>query len=433
MSQILDRRIAPGIHSFGHLALPRPSLITLENGIPLSILDSGEMDVNRLTISINGGEAEEPVPSLAKLTASLPVEGCDGLSGDKIAEMLEFNGAWVKALAHTHQRSLTIYSLNSTAKKVIPLIGRVLSAPTFPQNEVDNIVGQTAERLRVEQEKVSNQASRAMHRILYGESCPLARESSPEKVASITREDIYSFYYTGFNPSRINAYLSGKITPDILAHVKETLLSLPILGPGYDETPLTFTPSAQHRVHVENPEAVQSAVKLSIPSIGRNHPDYVPLRIAVIALGGYFGSRLMLNIREEKGLTYGIMAALVGYQESSFISISTQTDNRYVETVIAEVIAEIEHMKDPSSYTAEEINRLSRHILSGLASSLDTPFTAMDIWELQLFAKTRPDYFDQQQQVARSLSGELLADIARRYFDTSNLYIATAGKNIGIK
>lgn len=430
MSQIPDRTIAPEIHSFGQLTLPQPSLVTLENGIPLSILDSGEMDVNRLTIAINGGEAEEPIPSLAKLAASLPVEGCTGLSGDKIAEKLEFNGAWVKALAHTHQRSLTIYSLNSAATNIIPLIGQILSAPTFPQNEVNNIVGQTVERLRVEQEKVSNQASRAMKRILYGESCPLAREITPEKISSITREYISSFYYNGFNPSRINAYLSGKITPPILSLVKDTLLALPVLGPGYDETPLKFTPSSQHRVHVESPEAVQSAVKLSIPSVGRNHPDYVPLRIAVIALGGYFGSRLMLNIREEKGLTYGIMAALVGYQESSFISISTQTDNRYVETVISEVIAEIERMKDPASYTAEEINRLSRHVLSGLASSLDTPFTAMDIWELRLFAKTRPDYFDRQQNVARSLSGEFLADIARRYFNTSDIYIVTAGKNI---
>lgn len=432
MSQILDRTIAPEVHSFGHLALPRPSLITLENGIPLSILDSGEMDANRLTVSINGGEAEETIPSLAKLTSSFPIEGCDGLSGDKIAELLEFNGAWVKSLAHTHQRSLTIYSLNSTAKNIIPLIGRVLSTPTFPQNEVDSIVTQAAERLRVEQEKVSNQASKAMKRILYGESCPLARENAPEVVGAITREDIHSFYCHGLNPSRINAYLSGKITPDILSMAREMLLSLPVLGPGYDETPLKFSPSEQRRVHVECPEAVQSAVKLSIPSIGRNHPDYVPLRIAVIALGGYFGSRLMLNIREEKGLTYGIMAALIGYPESSFISISTQTDNSYVETIITEVIAEIERMKDPSSYTAEEINRLSRHVLSGLASSLDTPFTAMDIWELQLFAKTRPDYFDQQQNVARSLSSELLADISRRYFDTSNIYIATAGKNIGI-
>ncbi len=151
--------------------------------------------------------------------------------------------------------------------------------------------------------------------------------------------------------------------------------------------------------------------------------------MAVIALGGYFGSRLMLNIREEKGLTYGITASPLGYKHSGFISVSSQTDPSTVDMLIEETVKEIERMKNPASYTPDEVTRLSRFMLSELAGVLDTPFSRMDFLQTRITANTPAGYFAMQEQTARNLSPERLAEMAEKYFNTECLFIATAGKS----
>lgn len=427
MTQTPDRKKAPEIHSIGKLSLPYISEETLPNGVRLSVLNSGDMEVNRLTVALPGGEAEEPSPLLANLTNYLITEGCKDMTGAGIAEKLEFNGAWIKPLVHTHYRSLSLYSLNSTASTVIPMFGNILTSPSFPQDAFENIAGQAVERIRIDREKVSVLAGDELRGLAYGQDSPIARYATPESVAGISRCAIKDFYYRNLNSAGIHAFLAGKISEETAACVRDMLMAFPE-GKEFERTPLGLSPSATLRRHVEKTGALQSAVKMAIPSIGRTHPDYVALRIAVIALGGYFGSRLMANIREEKGLTYGINSSLLGFPEKSYINVSTQTANENVDIVIHEVIAEMERMKDPASYTGKEIDRLSRHVISGLASSLDTPFSVMDFRGVELFADTPADYFYRQQEVASAITPQLLAETAGKYFDTSRMYVVSAGK-----
>lgn len=135
----------------------------------------------------------------------------------------------------------------------------------------------------------------------------------------------------------------------------------------------------------------------------------------------------MLNIREDKGLTYGISAVLLGYSEKSFITVTTQTDGSTKDEVIDLICSEIEKMKDPASYSDDEIKRLSRFLLSNLATILDTPFSRMDYLQTHIFADTPDDYFEQQERWARRLTPEKLSEMARRYFDLSKMIVVTAG------
>ena len=135
----------------------------------------------------------------------------------------------------------------------------------------------------------------------------------------------------------------------------------------------------------------------------------------------------MLNIREDKGLTYGISASLFGYTDRSFITVSTQTDGSTKDEVIRLICDEIEKMKDESSYNDDEIRRLSKFILSNLATTLDTPFSRMDYTQTHIYADTPEDYFEQQESLARRLTPEILAGMARRYFDLSKMTVVTAG------
>lgn len=174
------------------------------------------------------------------------------------------------------------------------------------------------------------------------------------------------------------------------------------------------------------PEALQSAVCISIPTIGRSDPDYIDLRLAMMALGGYFGSRLMTNIREEKGLTYGISGALLGYREGGVASIDSQTDPRNVKQLVSETIKELELLRTVAM-TDGELSAVKRYAMSALAASLDSPFSIMDIYLTRYTSGTPDDYFKLQQKAITDLTAERIMEVANRHLDPDSVKISIAG------
>lgn len=424
----LDRSVAPGIFPMGRLCMPSVSTVKLDNGVSLNVLDRGEDEVNRLTVVIDGGLAESPVAGLPDLAALARLDGTTRFSGDEIAETLDFNGSWARCAASVHHQSLTFHSLNSRMDRVMPVMLQLASQPVFPCHATEVAREKAARRLENDMQKVTWHAARALDSIVMGKDCAVAREVTPDSLRAMTPDMLREWHSATFSPERVNLYLAGRITPRIEDMVARAFGELSPGGDCVARVSLEFHPDMDCRtVKVDRPGSLQTAVKCAIPAIGRSHPDYVSLRLAVMALGGYFGSRLMLNIREDKGYTYGISAALVGYTEGSFITIDTECDNGYTQAVLDEIHAEIRRMHDPSTYTEMELERLRSYLTTSLAAQLDSPFAAMDYYVVCRTADTQPGYFDAQQDALAAMTPELLADIARRYIDPDNLFTALAG------
>ena len=428
MEEIIDRTIAPDIHDMGSLSLPEAESVVLHNGLTMHYLSGGNAEVSRIKLLMPGGIAESPRPKLPEIANALLLEGTASHSGEELSDIIEHNGAWTGVDTSTHHSALSMYCLNDTYSTLLPLVREIVMSPAFDPEVTSHIVRNEAARLEVEQRKVLYRAGCAMKDLVYGAEHPLSAVSSPDDLLELTPDMIASAHSRRLDPSGMHVYLSGLLSDRMIAETADMFSSIPPHEP-YPLPPLKFPDhSSGERVHVDMPESLQSGVRMMIPAIGRNHPDYVPLRIATIALGGYFGSRLMLDIREEKGLTYGITASLLGYRHSGFISISSQTDPSTVDLLINETVAEIERMKDPGSYTEDEVNRISRFVLSELAGVLDTPFTRMDFLQTRVTASTPEGYFAMQDSAARSLTPDVLAAMAQKYFDIDKLFIATAGK-----
>lgn len=424
----MDRTTAPKVYNFGPLTLSPASSHTLANGIRIHIESGSEIEVSRLTVALPAGEAESPRPGLAACAAMVLIEGTKRMNGEEIANTLEYNGAWVNTAVSTHYSTVTLSSLNDKFADLLPIVAEMILAPVFPAEAVANILQRQAARLDIEHEKVSFLADKAIRPIAYGNGNPLSRTENPDEIRSFTPEELSDFHYSRLDPKEIHVFFSGNITEAMIQAVDKVFVRFPAHTP-VPVAPLNFptTVPEQRRVDIAIDHAKQSAIKLMIPAAGRESEDFVPLRATVTALGGYFGSRLMLNIREDKGLTYGISAVLLGYSQRSFITVTTQTDGSTKEEVIKLIFEEMEKMKNPASYTEDEVKRLSRFLLSNLATILDTPFSRMDYTQTHIFAYTPDDYFEQQERLARNLTPETLAEMARKYFDTSAAIIATAG------
>ncbi len=424
---MLDRTVIPEVKEFGLLSAPVPEYITLSNGIRLAILDQGEQEVNRLTISWSGGTADVDSPAALIVAAELIKEGCKSLTGEEIAEALDFNGAWLRISPSHHFTVLTLHSLNSRFKNVLPIIGEIISSPAFPQEEFEIIKEKVARSRELEAKKVTFHASEADRRLVFGENHPMSRTTTPDDIRRVTIDDINRVYKQVFRSYPPVTFIAGRITDEIRHDTISVLESLTFDNNNDRHiTTVPLSPSTVRSMIIDRPESLQTAVKLSIPAISRSDADYNDLRLATMALGGYFGSRLMSNIREDKGYTYGISAGLLGYPEGGVITIDSQCDNTYTNLLIDETINEINRLKsDPMD--SDELSHVRRYAMTSLAATLDSPFSIMDYYiNLRHYAMPA-DYFMKQQTAIRELSADTIMKMARKYYNLDNLYTSVAG------
>lgn len=422
----LDRSIPPAIKPFGDLSIVPPRVLTLDNGIKLTVVDQGEQEVNRLTVSWEGGADDVDTFSTLKLATDMMREGTAARSGAGISETLDYNGSWLKCGYNSHYTSLVVHSLNSRVKDVFPLMTEIISDPVFPVREFEVLRDKMASQKQVEMERVTYYARRDSRRLIYGEKHPASVEETPNVIRAISRDEVVDMHHRLTSHSTCELFLAGRITPQIEDWVNLTFGTLCNNSQGVAMRVVPIEPSETRRVVTTRQGALQSAVVMSIPTILRSHPDYIELRLAVMALGGYFGSRLMTNIREDKGYTYGISASLMGSREGSAISISSQCDNRYVNSLIDEVRNEIIKLSsEPMS--DEELLRMRQFAMTSLAAILDSPFSIMDYYENMRVVPTPPDYFERQLKAINALTPQRIAALAEKYMLLDELRVAIAG------
>lgn len=429
-----DRKKAPALSGFPPLSLPEFEEILLPNGIRLLTLHSGEEKVSRMTLLWNVGVADVGPQGAFGLMANLLTEGCDGLSGNEVTDILESNGAWFKTSPTRHSTVITLHSLNHAAPVVFPLLGKIVSSPIFPGDALESLKKKNAAEKQLSLLKPSYQATLLARHALYGTGHPAGHAVTPEEILSVNREVIANLHRYTLMANKPTIFLSGHLTDDLLAIAKDTVGSIP-----FDETEIGRMtrnvipppPFAARKVaRKEMSDSLQTGIRIQIPTIPRDHPDYESLRFATIALGGYFGSRLMANIREEKGYTYGISASLVPSPERPDVVISCECDNRYTEDVVKEIWQEINRLA-AEEMTAAELETIRNIMISNLAGILDSPFSISSFRESTESAGLPADTYSKQFSRALSISAKEIKEAAAKYLADTPAVTALAGGKPG--
>lgn len=430
MSATPDRSKAPATHIPSDIKLPAMRELTLDNGMKVSALDHPDTEISRLTVITEGGMAEAGNPAIALLDSQLRQEGTTTTDGLTLADHFDFNGAWTACSSGNHHRSFTVYHLESKRQMILPQVIDILTDPSFPADRLakwrERMIAQTA----IEQQTVGYQASALSREITIGAGHPLAQNPDPDRIAAIDRDTLLDFHRRNLHPRHIRLFIAGRLTPSLEHQLNRSFGS--ITPPQGMEEPssciVPFNIGSGKRGFRTVDGALQSAVCVTLRGIDRNHPDYLPLRMTVNALGGYFGSRLSANIRERLGLTYGIHASLLGYAEGGMISIATECDNAYRDRVVDEIASEMTRLATAPP-DADEMERIRMTELSSLLDIMETPFTVSDFYQSMHINGISPDYFDQRLMTASTMSPEIIADMASKYLRPDLMNVAIAGKN----
>lgn len=420
---MLDRSTPPPVHMMGDISLPLPDCVTLSNGIRLHTIKGGSQEVVQLSVTWQGGCLEAPHPMVATLMAALMSQGTVTHSGAEISELLDFHGAMLRISAGQHVMSLQLTALNSMLSDVMPVVREVICEPSFPQAAFDALHEIEVNNFLLSQSKVPVLCTQALARLIKGPTHPESVVPTLEQVRAISIGQVKDFYKRLVTSEGCEAYLGGNFSAAIYSEVLNMLESLPVRGEAMKKHIVPYSPGQPATVLVEKPGAVQAAIEIGLPSIPRFHPDYIPLRLSVMALGGYFGSRLMKNIREDKGYTYGIAAYLLGNQEGSYISVMAQTDAAYIDAVIEEVGREMERLaREP--LPSDEMMRLRQYASSTLLEILDSPFAIIDHYKVIESVGLPEGYFDNQVHWVRTISPDVIMEMARKYIIPSQMRIA---------
>ena len=426
----MDRTIQPEIQPLKNFHIQTPVRTTLPNGIPLTVINAGEQEVVRMDVLFSGGRWQQSQKLQALFTNRMLREGTTKYTAATIAEKLDYYGSWLELSSSSEYAYITVYSLNKYLAKTLEVVESMIKEPLFPQKELQTILDTNIQQYLVNTSKVDFLAHRSLLKSLYGEQHPCGKIVMEEDYHTITPEVLREFYERYYHSGNCSIFLSGKVTDDIISRVTD-IFGIPFGQYQLQMPKLSFPFAAipEKRIFTEREDAMQSAVKMGCTTITREHPDYPKLRVLMTLFGGYFGSRLMSNIREDKGYTYGISTGVVFYPDSGLLIVSTETDNEYVEPLIQEVYHEIDRLhQDPVS--AEELRMVRNYMLGEMCRSYESPFSLSDAWIFIATSGLKDDYFARSLQAVNEITPAEIQDLAQRYLCKETLKEVIAGKKL---
>lgn len=428
---MLDRTIQPKIRSLDKIDILRPLRQVLPNGTPLNVIHAGEQDVVRMDILFKAGSLQQSQKLQALFTHRMLREGSRKYTSADIAEKLDYYGAWLELSNSLEYAYLTLYSLNKYFAETLDIIESIVKEPVFPEKELDTVIESNVQQYLVNSTKVDFIAHRAMVSGLLGEQNPCGQFAVEEDYRKITPEVLRNFYEAHYHTENISIYISGKVTEDIIRRI-ELVFGKDAFGKkastGLEQAfPILSVP--EKRIFIERDDALQSAIKLGGLTIMRSHPDYLKLRVLTTLMGGYFGSRLMSNIREDKGYTYGISMGTVQYKEAGLIVVSTESGNEYVEPIIREIYKEIDQLHQ-HLVGADELTTVKNYMVGEMSRSYESAFSLSDAWMFIQTAELDDDYYERSLNAIKTVTAEELRELSRCHLCKESLKEFIAGKKM---
>ena len=408
-----------------HLTLPHE--VVMPNGVPLYLLDGVDKGVVRFDILFKGGYAVQDKPLLAMFTNRMLREGTASFSAVEISRNLDYYGAWVDMYSSQNCNHITLYTMSKHFLPLLQLLEDMVKHPQFPQENLDTVRNNNKAYFTVNSQKVDIVSQRYFEHSLWGSGHPLGHVVCADDYDAITRDDILDYYNRYYGSCNCTMFLSGSVNDAMLAEVEKSFGS-GVWGCRNECRPVDVAmPVPQYgRCKVPVPDTMQSAVKIGFMAMDASHPDFCKFRFLCVLLGGYFGSRLMSNIREENGYTYHIAAELDAYGHKNAFMISTEAATEYVNPLVDEVYREIERLA-VETVDEVEVELVRNYIMGELCREYEGQSAKSEVfinaWLSGVDFVSVNRYIDE----VRSVTPAELQRLAREYFHRDRMIEIVAG------
>ena len=420
------------------VVLPEVETVVLDNGLPVHMIRSAGQEVARVSLVWAAGSAVQNQPFVASSTLNLLAEGSESMTAHQIAERLDFVGSYFDVSIDRDFAVATFCCLGKFFGPTLEMMRQIVLRPAFPEDEVALYARKRMERLAMERSKPAVKARELFSAALFGDSHPYGISSPEGEYLKLRRDDVRAFFERFYGAG--NCFAVCSLGDD--AGQREAVLDLLRQMPSGDselritDVPTTEARSEPRRV-LELPGAVQSAVRVGRLLFPRGHVDFVGMQVVATILGGYFGSRLIQNLREERGYTYGVMAAMVNLRAAGYLAIATEVAAEATGDAVEQIFAEMERLKH-ELVAEDELENVRRSMMGEVMRILDGPFGIVDvvIENIQVAGSgagfhcgcNARDYINDFICQIGETTPERVRDLARKYLDREKFTTVVVGR-----
>ena len=435
-----DRSLMPKVDEAPKFAPPPVVRRKLSNGLEIVVAERHALPILSLSLVVKGGETLVPAEKqgLSSLSASLLSEGTTTRDSLKLAGELAEIGARLQTMGGLETSSVSITTLTKHTAKALELYGDVLLHPAFPEKELKRLLLQRLAGIKARADQPAAVGQLVFDRVLYGDGHPYGRPSQGTlaSVGTLSRDDILSFYEKVYQPNNASLIVVGDTSPDAITAELEKALGAWKAGEATSKRSLPELPTAPKGVTIyliDKPAAAQSFLALGEVGVSRKTEDYVPLTVMNAALGGQFSSRINLNLREDKGYSYGARSNFAfRLGPGPFLaSGSVQTD--VTREALVELIKEVTDVTGPRPLTDKEIAFAKDRIIRGFPGQFETTAeVASTLSQLAIYDLPADEFTTFPARVEAVTKAEV-DRVARTYLHPDKIAIVVVGDRAKIE
>ncbi len=424
----LDRKQAPEFRTIDKIHIPQAELTTLDNGIKVYSIDAGSQELTKIEFLFKAGMYYQAQPLLASAANNLLETGTKSYSANQLSDNIDFFGSFFECSVEQDFSSLALFSLNKYIDKSLHYVEEIIKYPTFPQDEFEIYLSNKKQKHLVNSQKVNVIARRRFSELIFGEQHPYGRDVKTESFDQLTLDTIKAFYQSHYHYANCTIVASGKLPQNLVATLNDFFGKIKWgIETNIDNKLKTLDTSKINKHFIDKGDAIQSAIRIGRPLFNKLHPDYFKFQVLNTILGGYFGSRLMANIREDKGYTYGIGSGLASLVKEGYFFISTEVGTDVTKQTLEEIYKEIKVLRE-ELVDEQELETVRNYILGQFLRSVDGPYSLADKFKAIYEYDLGYDYFENYFDAVKTVTPQELKQLANTYLQEKDLIELVVGK-----
>ncbi|HXC04561.1 MAG TPA: pitrilysin family protein [Bacteroidia bacterium] len=424
-----DRKSAPAYGMPDQVLIPEAAISKLDNGIPVFKIDAGSQELARIEVIFPAaGATAQTVPMLASAVNDMLEEGTFNYTSSAFAEELDYYGAFLQTETTLDFSSVCLFTLNKHLPHTLALLQEVIQNVSFPEHEFQTFIRNRKQKFLTDEAKVGNVSRKKFVQILFGDEHPYGHYQSESDFDAVNRDLLIQFHAGTYSSNACHIVASGKMDPaldKLLAAHFGTAWKNSHVQPALVNARMH---PVQGRFHfVEKKDAVQSAIRIGRVLFNKTHPDFLGMMVLNTVFGGYFGSRLMSNIREDKGYTYGIGSGMVSLKQAGYFFISTEVGVDVCKPALEEIYKELARLRT-ELIPAEELDLVRNYMLGTFIRSADGPFALADKFKGVYDYALDYSYYQTYVKTIRTITSVDLMALANTYLKEEDMVQLVVGK-----
>lgn len=423
----INRSIAPELHPISEPELTRPAQHFLDNKIPVYYLRAGKQDVCKIDFVFEAGVAQQDKPLISSITNAMLQEGTDRYTAAEIAEIFDFHGAYLQLSADYHYGTISLICLDKHLEKLLPVIEGLIKHSTLPESEFTSLIQRRKQRFLVDLEKVKILCQKKFSEVMFGPEHPYTLSLKPEDFDEVQYADFVHFYRAHYHSANCAVHVAGRFPDGLFDLLNKHFGGNDWTGTRIGKPIIPVSTSEQAFTRIEKADSIQSAIRMGKLLVNKDHPDFFGLQILTTILGGYFSSRLMQNIREEKGYTYGIGAHFVNLNLAGYLIIATEVDKTYEQATIDEIEKELSRLQN-EPVGDDELARVRQYLTGEFLREFDGPFALSQAFRNIHDFGLNYDFYDRFFAAIQTITAAELQSLASRYLGHGTFLTVVAGQ-----